>query len=328
MWPFSFSKVSCDPHEAYIENGLKTIQELVKSQDYENALKGCEELLSVLPGHKKAFRVCEKVRKLWRSDRYHKIKMAMKEISPIWQTKNYEKLLSIYETFDRYLPDCEEIQKMIIKLHQLVDSEHKAQIDLYVGKNLKNIGALIKRREYKKAIDLCLDVKEKSSNDVRIIKALQSSKRLYADEKLSHRWEFLKKEKYEELLYMYAQLLHLDPDYKKLHRLIRQCEKFIIQHRIKEKEAFIATSLRKIRVLYREGKYQKTLQGCRELLAIDPNNFIAQWFFFWAYREDAKLKDLELASQMLKSWKRMGEELSQSVAQFGAKEGLKGVCRI
>lgn len=311
------------------QNTLSLIKNLLRAGKSEEALATAEELLLAFPDNVEVFRLREKAMSAWRATRLTVVKKTLKETAPLWKSHNYSALKKIYEELDRYLPDCPLIQREFLRLNQAIHSAETVERKDYVAKSLSLAVFHEKKREFLKALMVLKEAGEVDPSNSSIFRAVSRNKRKYVDHNLEGVVApLLINGEYEDALHLATNLLKVTPEYPKLHRMIRKCERLIIHKRLEEKKAYIETSFAKIRELFHAKKYERCLEACREVLSLAPSSFRAKYWTARALFADRRMETDDLYDQMTSAWKRMSDAIRASVRKRGSVAGMNGWRRI
>jgi hypothetical protein len=107
---------------------------------------------------------------------------------------------------------------------------------------------------------------------------------------------------YEKLYQFYQRLKLVFPEYQKIRGLIKKTEKKLIEIDRERKKEFAAESLEKIKTFYKEGKFEKVINGAEELQAITHKGSMeAKRLLDQATRANEKEIETQIIESILKA---------------------------
>ncbi|MBI2464173.1 hypothetical protein HYV57_04410 [Candidatus Peregrinibacteria bacterium] len=297
--------LSKKPEDTYKARGMKAVRQFMKKKQYELALKGCDELLHVFPLDYDCFKIRNKVYSLWKKARYQKVKIALKEANHLWKEKKHEELEKIFLALNEYLPETEEVEQGLLTLRKKREEKRQDMLHDRVKKGLAYVRELERSGDLKEAFEFCGRLAKALPYEKNISECFSRISKLYVNSELEKRSSYLQARRFQDLLHLYSELLHILPNYSKIHRLIHECEQCISEQKRHEQAAFIHSSYDRARRLYREDKFSEAIRTCEEILHADPKNFLVKWWLMKAKFHDKRSMEYELADKMIRSWKKM-----------------------
>lgn len=190
------------------------------------------------------------------------------EIKKLRKAGEFEKALVLTVALKKEYSGDYKLHKLINILKEEIRQQELKSRNVFIKTGLKTIKSLRKERKFEEAIQAGAELIEVDPDNNRAHKLLQKSKIDFIEQKLHDpiREKWLQKEEYEKLYLFYQKLKKVFPQYTRLNKLISDTEKKMkIADQIKKK-AFADESLKKLRQMFSEGKYEQVIKGANELI--------------------------------------------------------------
>lgn len=258
---------------------LRSARDAFDTKEYELAYKYCQEALNIDPTNEFANQTILKAAKQIRKNRKTELKKRIKDLQPLWDLKEYDKLVKEYEALNKFYPNSPTVLFQIARLKTL-SREQKEKTSAQYKKDIKkNIKTLHDQGKFIEAINAIEQIKPYFEGESWPDDLLQKIKHDYVVEQLRARKELLEHQEYEKLYRFLTKLYTIFPE-QRIKRYIDQTENLILENRKYEKRVFIEDSLDLINSLFNQGKYEDSMQVCEEVLGLSgESNLKAKTFY-------------------------------------------------
>lgn len=190
------------------------------------------------------------------------------EIKKLRKNGDFEKALALTVILKKEYTDDLKLHKLINTLKIEIRHQELKSRDVFIKTGIKTIRTLRKEKQFEKAIQAGAELFDVDPDNKTAHKLLQKSKIDFIEQKLHDpiREKWLQEGKYEKLYLFYQKLKKIFPQYTRLNKLIAETEKKMIAADQIEKKAFADESLKKLRQIFSEGKYEQVIKGANELI--------------------------------------------------------------
>ena len=196
------------------------------------------------------------------------LKETLKQIKQLVKRGEYENALQLTLALRKEYPTDKNLHKLINKIKVKMRKLELGGRGAFIKRGLKMIRHLRKEKEYEKAIQACNELLEVDPENKKVLKLRRKLSTAFIEQKLhdplKKQWE--EQKEYEKLYIFYHKLKKIFPHYTKLNRLIFETEKKMLEEDRIKKAAFSEDSLKKLREMYAEGKYEDVIEGCEDLI--------------------------------------------------------------
>lgn len=271
---------------------LRSARDAFGEKDYENAYRYCQAALNLDPENTYAKKTIRKAATYIRKARKKELKKRMKALKPLWDLKEYDKLLKEYEALNKFYPDHPKVLLQIARLKTLSREQHEKTSAKYKKDIKKNIKTLHKQGKYLDAIGAIEQVKPHFEGESWPDEMMQDVKHDYVLDQLKLRKELLEHQEYEKLYRFLSKLYTIFPE-PRIKKHIEHTENLILENKKYEKSVFIEDSLDLINSLYSQGKYEDSMQVCEELFSVTGETSVKAKTFY-ARSKNANEKEMNV----------------------------------
>jgi len=284
------------------------IKEKVRKGKWLEAHRACLEILRFDPENIKVIHLKNRIEKKVRKINRAALKIDLQKLKPLWKGEKYEELLTHLKQLEPYITDYHPLAKIILKAKNAYEKQNLKQRESYYHDEYQHIKDIIRKRQFKEAILAAEKLRILKIHDTEIRALILELKKKWVDAEIEDNRVLLKSEKYEDILFLYQRLFRIYTDSEKLKVMMEQTKKDYRRFRIEEKKEFIYKSLEELRTLFQLKKYERTVEGCREILDIDPENKTAREFLKKSVRKLNRQVEKEVILQIQASQKQLREQ--------------------
>lgn len=194
-------------------------------------------------------------------------KTNIKKIKELLKAKQYDEALQLSLALRQEYQRDTKLHKLINKIKVEMRMGELHGRENFIKEGLKTIRKLRRKKEYEKAIQACDELLEVATENKTTRKLRRKIRIDFIELKLKDpkQKEWRKSKDYEKLYLFYQKLKKVFPHYTKLNRLIYETEQKMIKEDRSKKKVFAADSLKKLRQMHEEGKYEAVIEGADEL---------------------------------------------------------------
>ena len=299
-----------------LAEAYQAIQDAMKDEQWVKAYQICLEVLRSDPENLKVINLKNQIEKNVKKANQQAIEDDIKQLEPLWKEKKYAELLEHFKQLEPYMKDFPKLRTLILKAKKLYEEELSQGLEQKYQGELARINELLKAKNFKEALFAAEKLREM---DIHYpdVKKLQAKVRAdWIDTEIEANKILLSGEKYENILLFYQKLLKIDPDSVKVKNLIEQTQKTYGSTRRDDKKEFLYKALEQMHTLYQLKKYEKTVQVCAEILAIDPDNKMVQDFQKKSEKKAQNVINKEVIEQILTNQKGLADEAKANPGEF------------
>lgn len=299
-----------------IADAIEKIKSLIVQEKWNNAHRGCLEILRFDPENITVIRLKNKIEKKVQDLNKKAIKDDLKKLKALWEDKKYEELVHNLKRLEPYMEQYAPLKKFIIKAQKEYKKIVIGEKENEYNEGIKEIKKLTKKNQYADALRLCIKITK-----LEVYKAAHKAftKKLIADwvdYELKTNSALLKSNKYEDIILLYNRLLRIDPKSLKVKVRLKKAKKDYDLYRIDQKRDIIYKELEKLRTLMQMRKYDNAYEISQALLNVDPRNKEAKVIFLKSKRKVEKMVDKTLIKQMKYSSKTIKEEYKKNKKDY------------
>lgn len=301
---------------ANINEEIRKIRQFMNEGRFKEAYELCNKLLLNIPESGKLKRLQQNIEKIVYKQNVASIQKDLKELKLLWKEKKYGELVDKLKVLQSYVPGYAPVEKQLLKANKLYEKylkkEQKGSIDSYI----KTIEENIKIKKYQEALTLSKRFLMKFPKYPKCVQLLQKARVLLVDQKLKDNEYLLKSEKFEEVEEFLNNLLKIYPESRKVKELLKKvAAREIITVEIARKD-FAFRSIDNLIILFQKKKYEKAVEGLKELLLVDPNNMRALNLLKKAEKGFNRQLNREVVVKMKKLSSKLKEERKKNKKDY------------
>lgn len=292
------------------------IKTLMLEGQWLAAHRACLEVLRFDPENIEAIRLKNKIEKEVQKINRKAIEDDLKSLDPLWKEEKYEDLLFNLKKLDPYIADYPALKKIMIKAENGYKKQQWTKQQAFYLQELASIQELIAKKEFREAGIRAEKLLILGIHTNEINKLIDKIKTEWINYQIEQNQGLLNSEKFEDILLFYQGLLIIDSKSAKILKLINVIKKQYQQSKIEQKREYIYQGLEKIKTLYQLKKYEKALEGAKEILDIDPSNHEAKIFYLKAKKITDNTIDNDLIAQIKTAQKKLEPEYKANKKDF------------
>jgi len=251
------------------------IEELINLNKLKEAYDICKEILQMDPLNSKAKKYLSIITKLIAEHNKKFASEKIKEIKKIKETGNLVEAIKEAEKLVQIFPDNDEAVSLMADLQkeyrEKKDNEKKYKYQNYETQ----IDNLINSGKIDEALAFCGKILIENQNDKNIAEICKRERQKIVEAKLKGMKDFLKTDKYEEILNALYAIKKIEETDSIKDLIIKYTEK-LRERQIEEKQDFITKAKEDIVYLFQMKKYSECLNAAQELLRINPEDKFVQ----------------------------------------------------
>ncbi|MBN1494247.1 hypothetical protein JW911_00745 [Candidatus Peregrinibacteria bacterium] len=254
---------------------INEIETLIKRGSYQDAYNLCKKILLNFPDHHKLIRLKNKIEKIVYKHNVAAVKKDLITLKPLWKQKKYEELVKKLTAAVQYVPGYKKAKKLLYRAQKAyrnqVSEMQKQTLDNY----LRAIEQAIKTQDYEKAISFSREILRKIPQHEKCGSLYLKAKNLLVEQKIKENEKLLNSEKFNDIENFLRELEKICPESVRIKNLLKKAarrEKITLEFAKKE---FIYGAYDQLLILFQKGKYEKCIEGLREVLEIEPDNLKA-----------------------------------------------------
>jgi|GEM_PF-6818661 len=295
---------------------LRHARDYFEQGSYEKSYKQAQAALNMDPANDFANKLIKKAAKKIRQIRKRELKKRIKALKPLWDIREYEKLLKEYKTLNKFYPDYIPVLIKIAYLKSKIRKEEEKTSATHKKNIIKEIKTLHKQGQYMQAIQGLEQVKPYFEGELWPEKLDKKIKHDYVVDQLKYKKELLEHQEYEKLYRFLSKLYTIFPE-PRIKKHISATENLIFEKRKYEKSVFIEESLDLINSLYAQGKYEDSMQVCEELMSLTGETHIkARTFYVRSKNANEKEMNVMIKQMMITKNKTLKKEYAENTEEF------------
>lgn len=261
-----------------IEEGIKVIKKLISDEDWKRALYGCKELLKYNPFNADLQSLMKKIEAHMVAENEKKVNTDISSTMRLWDEGRYSELMGIYMKLYKYAPNNKRLRDLIEKLKsKLTDTEQNKREDI-VKKALEIIRKLISDEKYSDAIQACNEFLDFDSTNSTVQKYLIEAKDAIIEQKLKENPHLMESSDFDRQLEFFESLAKINPDNKKIQNILYQIKEHFGEQKMIAEKMHLNESILRMKELFKQAEYEKTVQACEEIDRLEHGNFTAKVF--------------------------------------------------
>jgi len=299
-----------------LNSGINEVVSLMNRGSYQDAYTACKKLLLNFPDHLKLNKLRSKIEKIVYKHNVVTVKNDLKLLKPLWKQKKYEELVKKLTGFVEYVPGYTKAEKLLYKAQNLYRKQVAEQQKETLANYIRSIEQAIKTQEYEKAISLSREVLQKIPQHEKCGNLLAKAKNLLIDREIRKNEFLLKSDKFNDIENFLNDIQKVCPGSVRIKNLLKQAsrrEKITIEFARKD---FVYSAYEQILILFQKGKYEKTIEGLREMLEIEPDNLKALELLKKAEKKFSSQLDKEVTTKIRNLQKKFKEERTKYPKEF------------
>jgi len=256
--------------EAIVNEGIKTIKELMAENHLIAAYQATKEIQNIAPYNRTINKLQKKCLEGIRERNIKRIDDAIKALEPLWQTKNYVKLVEEYSKLTKIDADYEKLQKLLDKAKQKANIKGYNEAVVGIGTHLKNAKQYLSDGKLKEALEECSEALSIDSNNQKAREMLEKIKDEFI--KVQIKSEKFEKMNIREQVQFLREIKKVNEKNKKLNKLLEKKEKKLHKNQKLEEKSYVAKGISKAKFYVRQNMYEKAYQALKEVLAVSPKS--------------------------------------------------------
>ncbi|GEM_PF-6291458 len=304
-----------DP-ETYIEEGLKIVKTLVEQGNLQAALGSCQELLKVNPYHRKVQKYLKNVEELILEKNMEKVDSDLDQTMHLWKEGRYDDLLNIYGRLYQYAPNHRRLRELIAKLNDMLAQNKKNEREAVASKMLADATACMNQKHFGDAIQAANELLQTAPLNEEAAAILREAKNALVEERLKENERIVDSGDFERALELYATLLGIDPENKKVQSLAFRAKEHFAHQKAVAAKIQLNESLARMKELFKNAEYEKVIQSCAEIERMDPGNFTAKIFHRKAEKTMRAESDEMVVKILKETWTAMVPEVAKDPESF------------
>jgi tetratricopeptide (TPR) repeat protein len=299
-----------------LTTAIGKIKTLMAQDKFVEAHRGCLEILRFDPDNIAAIKIKKKIEAIVKRKNIESLKEDIKNLKPLLEQKKYEELLEHLKSLEPFINDYSPLKHFIIKAQKAYRKDIKHEQERYYEVQVGLIKKLIKEKDYEPALKKAESLQKAEIKLEKTTALMKSIRKQWIESELQSHSQFLKSEKYEDILLFLQKLKGISGKNKKLNNLIIKFKKANSVHNIEKKKDFIFTGTEKIKTLLQLKKYDKAALAAKEILDIDPANKQVRKMFLSANRSEIRRMNKALLKQMSDSTKELKKSYKEEPKKF------------
>ncbi|MEK7528901.1 MAG: hypothetical protein AAB592_03970 [Patescibacteria group bacterium] len=299
-----------DPQE-YIQNGHKTIRNLISHRDLQRAYQACRELLKFDPQNKTTLDLFRDVEEEIMELNLNKVRQDIKNTRHLWDEGKYEELLQVYNRLYAYAPHDEELLELIQRAEEKIGDTKNKERNAFVTQAISVIERVITEKRFGEAIQAARELMEIAPRNETVVRLLKKAKDLLIEQKLKEHERVVDSGNYTQALELYESLLKIDDKNDKIIGLVADARRHLTEKESVERRMNINEGTARIKELFKNAEYEKVMRACDDILNIDSKNFTAN-----LYKQKAKdTIEMENDSAVFNKMKEKLPEIRKAYAE-------------
>lgn len=262
--------------DPYKEQLIKRIESLIAGSNFEKANNLCLEVLEKDPDDSDMLRLVNLIEQKVQEENEKHLDQVLADLQPLWQEEKYleiiQKLNEVKKYSKEYPPLIAAISKAESKYRGLLEKREEADL----GQIKKELEQLFVEKDLDKVIERCLEIDGSSLKNKALQDLSKAMKINVIDVQLEEKKDFLRSDKYDEILNFLGNLKNISPGYEKLLNLIEEIRLRKINNVSAEREEVSFQAVDHVKDLLRLEKYEEAYLAAQELVVFNPNSKLAQ----------------------------------------------------
>lgn len=195
-------------------------------------------------------------------------KLTLKQIKLLQKADRFAEALELTVALKKVYWNDDRLHRLINKLKIKARKQEIQQGKAFIKNGILAIQKLHNEKKFEEAIKACREVLEVDPENVKIPILLENAKIAFIDEKLADplKSKWLAEGKYGKLYLFYQKLRKVFPQHPHLNQLIQQTGKKMKEQDRASKKAFADESLKKLKEMFAQGKYEAVIKGAEDLI--------------------------------------------------------------
>lgn len=308
--------MQADDAHTLLKANYQRILDLYHEGKWQEAHRGCLEILQYDPENLKIIRLKNKIEKIVQKINRDALKKDLEQIKPLWHEKKFAEILAYLHKLEPYASDYPPLRKLLIRAQKAYNNETYRQQEEHFKETIAAIQTIAQNGKFQEAIHETEKLRLLKLHDASLQNLIQKIRSDWIHSEISKNQALLNSTKYEDILLFYQHLKQIDPRNELLDREIVKTKKQYQLYKIEEKKEFIYKGSEEVRTLYQLKKYEKAVQAAKEILEIDPSNREVRFYYKKALVKTNHLISNEVITQMLSAQKQHQKEYPLNKSAF------------
>lgn len=302
--------------DPYKDQLIKRIESLIAAGSFEKANNLCLEVLEKDPDDTDMLKLVNLIEQRVQQENEKRIDQVLVDIKPLWEEEKYLEIIQKLNEVKKYSKDYPPLIEAISK----AESKYRNLLEERQGEDFKKLQAefdkFFAKQDLDQVIEKCLEIDNSSLKSKKMEELSEAMKIKVIDVQLDEKKDFLRSDKYDEILNFLSNLKNISPRYQKLLTLIEEIKLRKINNVSAEREETSFQAVDHVKDLLRLGKYEEAYQAAQELLVFNPNSQIAKTLLADAEEKFNQLLHDETAGQIKKSLPKLKEDYQKNKDEY------------
>lgn len=288
---------------------LFSIEQLLENGKVAEAYQAIQTYLLGNPDDKDGLKLQEKVIKAANKQNQENSEVKLSQMEEFINEGKFQEAITIGLQLREFIPDNKKLIKLIDKAYSKHNKNQSQAASSAQNQLLEQVNELKKQNQYPKAIQLVEAAYAKNPSNTSLVKLGVQLREELVDKKIQanrRNMDLLAPEKVVKFL---KDLQKFSPKHKQLRELIMHYQSKLQKKTLINRKHYIKEAKRQIKVLYFQGKFDKSIQACLELIKADPKNKLAKKFYAKNQKGIAR-QNHQVSYKSLKDYFKKLDELS------------------
>lgn len=302
--------------DPYKDQLIKRIESLIAAGSFEKANDLCSEVLEKEPEDADMQRLVNLIEEKVQEANEKRIDEVLENLASLWKEEKYLEIIQKLNDVKKYSKSYPPLLDALSK----AESAYRKRLEKGQSEELKKVrqkfADLLKEKKLDEIVEKCLDIDNSPIKNPALIALAAEMKVEVVDAQLTEKKDFLKSDKYDEILGFLQNLTNITPKYQKLLNLIEEIKLRKINNISAEREETSYQAVDKVKDLLRLGNYEAAYAAAQELKIFNPGSRIAEQLFQEAEAKFNNILRDETAEQIKKAKPAIKEDYLKNKDQY------------
>lgn len=302
--------------DPYKDQLIKRIESLIAGGNFEKANDLCSEVLEKQPDDADMLRLVNLIEEKVQEANEKKIDEVLDDLDDLWKEQKYLAIIQRLNEVKKYSKDYMPLVEALSK----AESAYRKEVEKGQSEELKkvrqNFADLLKEKKLDEIIERCLTIDNNPIKNPALAAISKEMKQEVVNVQLNDKKEFLRSDKYDEILGFLQNLTNITPRYPKLTDLIEEIKLRKVSNISAEREETSYQAVDHVKDLLRLGNYEAAYLAAQELKVFNPGSKIAEKLFKEAEAKFNNILRDETAEQIEKSLPALKEDYAKNKDEY------------